>query len=432
MYKTKPGPLSGLTVLDFTWVLAGPHTTMTFTDLGATVIKVEHYTRGCHERWQPLQVEKEQVTQSSYHIHLNRGKKSLCINLKEPRGIAIIRELIQKSDILVENFAPGVMAKLKLDYESAKQIKPDIIYCSISCFGQTGPDSNKPGYDVIAQAASGWVGLTEAKHPAPVAIGDTVAAMHACTAVLAALYHRMLTGEGQAIDISMVDCLFSIHETAVPAYWTSEAAGKAVITPVNGQKSSTAAPYGIYKGKNGTIAIAILSQTRWPELVDLLGPECAWLHDDPRTREVSRRCSPESAPLVHEAVEAWVMAQDSVEEAERRLLAAGIPCCRVKSIAELATTDPNIGARGMRLEKVQPFLGPVKMFGSPLKLSQTPGDVRGYAPFLGENNEEILSEILDYKPEDISNLYRGKVLYHAPEVERLPRWLEEHKEEEGD
>lgn len=432
MNKTKPGPLTGLTVLDFTWVLAGPHTTMTFRDLNADVIKVEAYTGGCHERYQPQRVEKENVIQSSYHIRLNRGKKSLCINLKDPRGIKIIHELLRKSDILVENFAPGVMSRLKLDYESVKKIKPDIIYCSISCFGQYGPDSNKPGYDIIAQAASGWVGLSKQRLPAPIAIGDTTAAMHACTSILAALYHRMRTGEGQCIDISMVDCLFSLHETSFPSYWIGEAVGKTILSDGVGQKSATAAPYGIYNGKNGAIAIAILSQARWPELVDLMGPDAAWMHDDPRTADVGNRCSAESAPLVHEVLEKWVMSQDSVEEAERKLLETGIPCSRVKSITELATTDPNIESREMRLERVQPFLGPVKMFGSPLKLSKTPGGIRGYAPFLGEHNEEILSMILDYKPEEIKNLYEGNVLYHAPEVESLPRWLKEHGEEEGD
>jgi CoA:oxalate CoA-transferase len=428
MEQIKPGPLSGLTVLDFTWVLAGPHATMTFTDLNANVIKVEQYIKGCHERWQPLRVEKDDVTQSSYHIRLNRGKKSLCINLKDPRGIKVIHELIRKSDVLVENFAPGVMGRLTLDYESVKQIKPDIIYCSISCFGQCGPNSNKPGYDVIAQAASGWIGLTKQKLPAPIAIGDTTAAMHACTAILAALYHRMLTGEGQYIDISLVDCLFSLHETAFPSYWTSEAAGKLVLTPDMDQKSSTAAPYGIYKGKNGTIAIAILTQNRWPELVDLMGPKYAWLNKDQRTRDITNRCTPENAPLVHEALESWVMSQDSVEEAERKLEEAGVPCGRVKSITELATTDSNMGDREMRLEKFQPFLGPTKMFGSPLKLSKTPSGIRGYAPFLGEHNAEILSRVLGYEPEQIEDLYRGNVLYHAPEVEKLPEVMKKYEE----
>ncbi len=138
METIKPGPLSGLTVLDFTWVLAGPHATKTLTDMGAHVIKVEHYKNGTNERAQNLRVQHNGVIQSSYHIHLNRGKKSTCINLKHPKGIGIIHGLLRKSDIVIENFAPGVMDRLKLDYDSVKKIKPDIIYCSISCFRPLG------------------------------------------------------------------------------------------------------------------------------------------------------------------------------------------------------------------------------------------------------------------------------------------------------
>lgn len=215
METVKPGPLSNVNVLDFTWVLAGPHAAKTLTDMGAQVIKVEKYKAGTNERHQALQVEKNGIVQCSYHLNLNRGKKSLCINLKHPKGIELIHELIKKSDIIIENFSPLVMGRLGLDYEGARKIKPDIIYCSISAWGHFGPNSDKPGYDAIAQAASGWVGLTAKKVGAPVAIGDTMAAMHACTAILAALYHRMITGEGQNIDISLVDCLFSIHETSL-------------------------------------------------------------------------------------------------------------------------------------------------------------------------------------------------------------------------
>jgi CoA:oxalate CoA-transferase len=427
MEKIKSGPLTGITVLDFTWVLAGPHATMALADMGANVFKVEAYARGTHERWQPLQVEKNGVTQSSYHIHLNRGKKSLCINLKDPKGKEVIHDLIRKCDILVENFAPGVMDRLKLDYDSVKKIKSDIIYCSISSFGHWGPNCQKPGYDVIAQAASGWVGLTQQKIPAPIAIGDTTAAMHACTAVLAALYHRMVSGEGQNIDISMVDCLFSLHETSFPFYWTGAAAGSPGITPLMGKQSSTSAPYGIYEGKNGAIAIAILTEARWPELVDVMGPGYEWLKTDPRTCRITGRCSTENAPLVHKAVESWVMSQDSVEEAERKLEAAGVPCSRVKTIEELATTDDHIEARQMRQEKFQPFLGPMKMFGSPMKFSSTPSEIQGYAPFLGEHNKEVLSKVLGYSPERIESLYRDKVLHEGPEVEKLEEEIKKNE-----
>ena len=424
MDNLKPGPLSDVTVLDFTWVLAGPHATKTLADMGANVIKVDRYTDGANERLQSLRVEKGGVTQSSYHLHVNRGKKSICVNLKHPRGIEIIHELIKVSDIVIENFAPGVMERLKLDYEAVRKIKPDIIYCSISAFGHWGPNSQKPGYDVIAQAASGWTARSDPPIMAPVSIGDTTASMHACTAMLAALHHRIRTGQGQNIDIALVDCLFTLHEQALPWYWAGEAVGKPVIITRTGQKSPGTAPYGIYNGKNGQIAIASMTQSRWPQLVDLMGPKCRWLKEDPRTAEVSNRCSPANTGYVHEAVEEWVMSQDSVEEAERKLESIGIPCSRVKNIVELATVDPQIGEREMRPTVYQPFLGPVRMYGSPLKFSETPSAIRGYAPFIGEHNKEVLSSVLNYRPETIEELYRDNVLYHAPEVERLPEELE--------
>jgi crotonobetainyl-CoA:carnitine CoA-transferase CaiB-like acyl-CoA transferase len=428
MEKMKPGPLSDVTVLDFTWVLAGPHATKTLTDMGANVIKVEQYEVGANERYQSMRMEVNGVIQSSYHLHVNRGKRSLCINLKHPRGIEIVHELLKKSDILIENFAPGVMDRLKLDYESVRKIKPDIIYCSISCFGHWGPKSHKPGYDIIAQAASGWTGQTDPPIMAPLSIGDTTASMHACTAMLAALHHRVMTGQGQSIDISMVDCLFTLHENALPWYWIGEAAGKPVRMAKTGQKSPGYAPYGIYKGKNGHIAIASLTENRWPQLVDLMGPEHEWLRSDPRTCELSKRCHPDNAFLIHEALETWVMSQVSVEAAEEKLEAAGIPCSRVKTIDELATVDAHIGAREMRPQVYQPFLGPVKMYGSPLKFSETPSMIRGYAPFLGEHNQEILSTVLGYTSERVESLYRENVLYHAPEVEKLPEELKKNSQ----
>ncbi len=425
MGKTKEGALSDVTVLDFTWVLAGPHATKTLADMGANVIKVERYGDGANERWQNTRVEHDGVIQSSYHINVNRGKKSICLDLKHPRGVTIIRELLEKTDILIENFAPGVMDRLQLDYESVREIKPDIIYCSISCFGHWGPFSSKPGYDVIAQAASGWVGQSDPPIMGPVSIGDTTASMHACTAMLAALHHKVVTGEGQNIDISMVDCLFSLHEHALPWYWIGEALGNPLKTYRTGQKSNSSAPYGIYKGQNGFIAIASLTESRWPQLVDLMGAPFAWLKTDPRTVDVPTRSMPENTVIIHEAVESWVLSQASVEEVERQLDTIGIPCSRVKNVAELATMDPHITAREMSPCIDQPFLGPMKMFGSPLKFSETPSKIRGYAPFLGQHNREVLMKELGYPADRIASLYRDRVLYHAPEVEKLPGWGED-------
>jgi len=426
MEKLKPGPLTGLTVLDFTWVLAGPHASKTLADLGANIIKVEQYKTGANERWLPLRITKNDVTQSSYSINVNRGKKSICVNMKSPKGMEIIQKLIKKSDILLENFAPGVMDRLKLDYDNVKKIKADIIYCSVSAFGHWGPYSHKPGYDMIAQGASGWSDQSIPPIIAPVSIGDMTASMHACTAILAALYYRKMTGHGQNIDISMMDCLFSFHENTLPWYLISSAAGKPMDIPRVGAKHPGFAPYGIYTGKDGYIAIACLTEPRWVPMVKVMGPEFEFLLSDPRAKDVSTRCSPENAFFIHEQVEKWVMSQPSVSEAERKLEESGVPCIRCLSLREMADTDPPIKARDMMISLYQPFIGPMRHYGSPLKLSETPSGPRGYAPLLGEHNVEVLTKELGMAEADVKALYAEDVLFHEEAVDNLPEELKKN------
>jgi|WetSurSiteA1Bulk_404760.scaffolds.fasta_scaffold02317_3 crotonobetainyl-CoA:carnitine CoA-transferase CaiB-like acyl-CoA transferase len=429
MSNLKPGPLTGVTVLDFTWVLAGPHAAKTLADMGANVIKVEQYKAGANERWLPKRVEKNGVTQSSYTINVNRGKRSICVNMKSPKGMEIIKKLIKKSDVLIENFAPDVMGKLKLDYDKVKEIKPDIIYCSISSFGHWGPYWDRPGYDMIAQGASGWSNQSKPPIIAPMSIGDTVAAIHATTAINAALYHRKVTGQGQNIDISMMDCLFSLHENTLPWYLISTAAGqtgKELDIPKIGGQHPGYAPYGLYEGKDGIMAIACLTEPRWQPLVKLMGKEFEFLLTDPRAKDVSTRCSVDNAPYIHEQLSKWVMSLPSVAECEKMLDEAGVPCIRCRTLKELADSDPQIKAREMMVEMYQPFLGPMRHYGSPLKFSETPAGPRGYAPFVGEHNVEVLTKELGMAEADVKALYGEDVLYHAPEVDRLPDELKKN------
>ena len=419
MEQLKPGPLNGVTILDFTWVLAGPFATRIMGDMGAFIIKVERYKDGTNERHLPLRITHNGVTQSSYNLNCNRGKKSICINLKSPRGMKLIHELIKKSDVLIENFAPGVMDRLKLDYESVKKINEKIIYCSVSCFGHWGPYSHKPGYDMIAQGASGWTDQSISPQIAPVSIGDMTASVNAAVAICAALYSRQQTGVGQNIDISMMDCLFAFHENTLPWYLISSAIGKPVDPPKIGRHHPGYAPYGIYKGKDGYITIASLTQPRWEGIVKTMGRDYEWLLKDPRAATVSTRCCEENAPFIHKVVEEWVMAQDSVAEAERKLEENECPCLRVRSVKELADSDPQIKAREMMVEVEQPFIGKVRMYGSPLKMSETPTGIRGPAPLLGQHTEEILTDVLGYKKEQVKELYEQEVVYNEPAVDRL-------------
>ena len=421
MEAMQAGPLDGIVILDFTWVLAGPFSTRQLADMGATVIKVERYKDGTNERHLPLRMENDGVLQSSYNINCNRGKKSVCINMKDPAGMQLIHDLIRKSDVIVENFAPGVMDRLKLDYESVRKIKEDIIYCSISSFGHWGPYSHKPGYDMIAQGASGWTDQNEIPQIAPVSIGDMTASLYGAVGILAAIVNRNKTGKGQNIDVSMMDCLFSLHENTLPWYLLSSAIGKPVEPPKIGRLHPGYAPYGIYKGKNGYITIASLTQPRWEAIVKTMGDEYAWLQDDPRAATVSTRCCEENAPFIHQMVEEWVMQQDSVEEAERLMEANGVPCLRVRSIKELADSDEHIKAREMMVEVDQPFVGKMKMYGNPMKFSETPACVRGHGPLLGEHNEEIFTTVLGATPEQIQQYYESNIIHREEAVERLKK-----------
>ncbi len=415
---TKPGSLSGVTVIDFTWVLAGPHCTKLLADMGAKVIKIEPYGTGANERHLAMQKTHDGVTQSSYSLNVNRGKKSICVDLKNPQGKSLIFDMIRQADIIVENYAPGVMARLGLDYESARKLKEDIIYCSVSCFGHWGPYSHKPGYDLIAQAASGWTDRSEELQIAPVSIGDTVAGLHAALAVAAALHVRNIQGIGQNIDISMTDCLFSLHENTLPWYTLSQAVGEPITPPKIGRVHSGYAPYGLYKGKNGVAAIAMLSENRWEDLIRTMGEKYEWMLADPRLKDVTSRC--QNAAVIHQALDEWVMAQDSVEEVERLLDEVKVPCMRARTIEELADTDPQITARDMMPLVDQPFIGPVKMYGSPIKMSETPSLIRGYSPLLGEHNYQVLKKFLGYTDEEVQALYDAGALYHEAAVDRLP------------
>ena len=198
----------------------------------------------------------------------------------------------------------------------------------------------------------------------------------------------------------------------------SSAIGKPVDPPKIGRHHPGYAPYGIYKGKNGYITIASLTQPRWESIVKTMGKDYEWLLTDPRTLSVSTRCTEEHAPFIHKIIEEWVMTQESVEEAERQLEANGCPCLRVRSIKELADRDPHIKAREMMGEIDQPFVGKMRMYGSPLKMSETPCMPRGHGPLLGEHTSEILSKVLGYGKDRISELYAQEVVYHEPAIDR--------------
>lgn len=419
MAEGKPQALEGLRVLDFTWVYAGPFATRQLVDLGAQVIKIEPPGYGALERRYAHIVERNGVKQSSYSVFLNRGKKSLSIDLKKEKGLAIIKELIKHSDIMISNMAPNTMNNLGLAYEDARKINPKIIYCTISCFGQYGTYANEPGFDLIAQAASAWCGQTDPPTPAPLAIGDSNAAMHATTAILAALYYREKNGIGQNIDISMTDCLFHSHENNPPGYLFS---GRKIPALPNTRVATSYSPYGLIEGRDGFIAIAALSDILWEKLVKAMGNEYQWLLTDSRTSELTTRMTYESAPLVHSVLGEWVQTFKSVQEVEDILRAAGVPAMRVKRFEEIVDA-PYIREREMVVKMKQPFAGEIEIYGSPFKMSETPGRITGYAPLMGENAREVLSSILGYDNEEIERLFSEGVIDKEEAVDKLAEEL---------
>lgn len=403
------GPLQGITVLDFSWVLTGPYATRTLCDLGAEVIKLERYKEGSAERHFPLELHENKVTQSTYDIFCNRGKKSICVNVKNPKGKQTTYDLIKKSDIIIENFAPGTMDRIGLGYENAKKINEKIIYCSISCFGQYGPYRNKPGFDIIAQAASGWTSGNKNPQAAPSAIADTVAGIHSTTAILAALYAREKFGIGQYIDIAMTDCLFGLQESAIPFYSISKSIGKPVELGKVGRFTDGYAPYGIFNGKNGSINIAAITPSTFERLLKAMGKE--HLLGDERVNTVAARCA--NGPYINKIIEDWIAEQGTVEKAEEILTEHNVPCMRAKSHKELIDSDPNIAARNMLVDIDQPFMGKIKVTGSSIKMSETECKVRGHSPLLGENNEEIFRDLLGYSEEKIKDLYESEAIYQS-------------------
>jgi crotonobetainyl-CoA:carnitine CoA-transferase CaiB-like acyl-CoA transferase len=419
MAVDKKQALEGLRVLDFGWVYAGPFCGRQFADLGAQVIKVEPYGVGALERQYYLNMERNGVKQSSYSVFLNRGKKSLSIDLRQEKGMEIVRELITKSDIMLSNMAPGAMRNMGLGYEAARKINPGIIYCTISCFGHTGAFANEPGFDLIAQAASAWCGQTDPPTPAPLAIGDSNAAMHATTAILAALYYREKNGVGQNIDISMTDCLFHSHENTPPGYLFS---GRTVPPARHSRWASGYAPYGLMKGQDGFIAIAALSDILWEKLVRAMGQDYAWLLTDPRTNELATRMTLESSDFIHRTIDEWVGKFASVQEVEDLLRGIGVPAMKIRGFEEVSNA-PYIMDREMLVKMKQPFVGEIEVYGSPLRMSETPGRVTGHAPLIGEHSRWVLSTVLGYSDRQIDELFEEGIIYQEEAVDRLDEEL---------
>jgi len=392
--------LEGVRVLDFTQYLSGPHCTSVLSELGAEVIKIELPGKGEPERVAvPMTPKRESYQFLSY----NRGKKSITLNLKSPKGQEIAKKLAAKSDVLVENFAPGGMNRLGLSYEEVSKINPRIIYASISGFGQTGPRRKDVSYDVVAQAMGGLMSVTGSPDGGPlkagISLGDYMGGYNGVIAILAALYYRTLSGEGQAIDISMQDGIWAMVFPDRADYFDTH-----IVPRRFGNKLSSSAPFGAYNAKDGYVVICTITDPQWQKVLQAIGRED--LSGEPRyaTRENRTKNMDEVDGLV----QAWCKGK-TVEEVFATLRQFGVPSSPLPTFDQVAS-DPHLQTREMIVEVDQPVSGKVKLSGSVYKMSKTPGDRKKRVPAVAEHNEEIYCGLLGIDAGEMQKLKEENVI----------------------
>ncbi|MCW4037039.1 MAG: CoA transferase [Candidatus Bathyarchaeota archaeon] len=387
-------PLKGIRVLDLTRVLAGPFCSMTLSDLGAEVIKVEIPRRGDDTRAYPPFIEG----QSSYFMSLNRGKKSVTLNLKTGEAREALYRIAEKCDVFLENFRPGVTKRLGVDYEALRKVNPKLIYCSISSFGQTGPYAQWPGYDLIIQGMGGLMGITGEPGRPPVRIGmaitDIGAGMYAIIAILSALRVRDNTGRGQYLDVSMIDGSVS---------WMTYIAGNYFATgevpPRMGSAHPSIAPYQAFEAGDGkSLLVAAGNDRLWGMLCQVMGLES--LRDDLRYATNDKRVENRGTliPTLKEEFKKGVR-----DEWLEKLRGVGFPCAPVYTIDEIFS-DPQVLHRGMLVEMEHPVAGTIKQIGPALKFSETPCALSAPPPMLGEQTEEVLKSLASYSDMEIEEL----------------------------
>jgi formyl-CoA transferase/CoA:oxalate CoA-transferase len=387
-------PLDGLTVVDFTRVLSGPYCTMLLADMGARVIKIEQPGRGDDTRaWGPPFVHGE----SAYFLSVNRNKESLTLDLKSDAARPVIDALLQRADVLVENFRPGTMARLGLGYDTLAARLPRLVYCSISGFGQSGPRSAEPGYDAVMQGESGLMSITGSPDGPPfrlgVAISDIVTGMFAAQGIAMALLARVRSGRGQLVDVGMLDATVALLTYQAGIYFATGTTPRRM-----GNRHPTIVPYETFSASDGDFVIAVGNDDQWRRFCGAL--EAGDLANDVRFATNQARVSNYQAlrPIIASRLAArprreWVGALKSV----------GVPCGSVRTVAE-ALEDPQLDARQMIETIEHATAGAVRVLGVPMKLSETPGSVRTPPPALGQHTDRILRDDCGLSAEEIRTL----------------------------
>ena len=404
---TRKHVLDGIKVLDFTHVLAGPTCTRLMVETGAEVIKVEAAPGGDMVRAMPALKDGR----SGYYIQQNRGKKAICLDLRDPRAQEIIHKLVKDVDVVVENFTPGVMKRLGIDYETLKALNPKLIMCSISAFGQTGELSHLPGFDYIAQAYAGVIDMIGEEKGSPyfagLGLGDVSTGAHAYGAITAALFHRERGGGGQHLDIALLDCLFHCHEINVQGY---DGTDGALVPHRSGAHHFAVAPLGMFKGKESYLVIIAIGN-QWENLLKVIGKE--EFNSDPRFADNAGRV--EHNQLLVDAIEAWLQTTESDDEAVRILQENHVPVAPVLSVPQ-AMAHPHLIARQTVRTVTDRAFGDIKVPGMPLRFSEFPEFPDLQAAFLGEHNSEVLQN-LGYDDDYIKTLLSEGVLADEPVVE---------------
>jgi crotonobetainyl-CoA:carnitine CoA-transferase CaiB-like acyl-CoA transferase len=386
-------PLDGIRVIDLSRVLAGPYATMLLADMGAEVIKVEEPGKGDDTRAWPSFAGGE----STYFMSVNRGKKSLTLDLKAEAGKAILRKLLAGADVLLENFRPGTLGRLGFGWEAVRAANPRLVYCSISGFGDSGPEASRPGYDLIVQGESGVMDLTGFPDGPPVKVGNSIADLASGTmaahGIVLALFARERTGAGQRVEIAMLEVMAALLTYQGQGYLTTGVSPRR-----RGNQHPSIVPYEVFEAADGYLTVGVANNSLWTRFCQAIGhPE---LTADPRFDTEAKRVERRDVlvPLL-----GAIFRTAPAAEWLTRLDRAGVPAGKIKSVGE-ALESEHLRARGAILTVSHPTAGPMRMVGPPIRLHGTPAEAAVPAPLLGEHTEEILTKSLGYSADAVAEL----------------------------
>lgn len=406
-----PRPLSHIRVLDLSRILAGPWASQNLADLGAEVIKIERPGTGDDTRdWGPPFLKDKsgkETHESAYFLSVNRGKKSVTLDLAKPEGRKLARELAAKSDVVIENYKVGGLAKYGLAYNDVKKINPAIIYCSITGFGQSGPNAHRPGYDFIFQGMGGLMSITGERDDLPgggpqkvgIAITDVLAGMYASLAITAAVAHRERTGAGQYIDLALLDTIVAFGANQIFNYFVSGEVPRRY-----GNAHANLLPYEVFATADGHVILAAGNDGQFASFCK--AAERPELAEDKRFRSMPDRIRhrAELIPLVRE-----IMKRRTSRDWITRLEAAGVPCGPINNYKEVFD-DPQVKHRGLKIEMPHPLAGTMAGIASPMRFSETPVEYTLPPPLLGEHTREVLGSLLGIEPAELDRLAERKII----------------------